>query len=290
MRAAAAEIASDPGCVAECLALAAALDSIGMLPGAEALVDDAPAISPEVGRVLAISTLAAAAPGSRRARLDRPGDAPRADLEAALLGASLERRQRPAPSGMQGFCFAHEGYRWIDGYGSGAAWRSLVLAKETGATAVALTPFAFQRDVARPGLVALHERGGRGRAPATAAAVAVTAADARALGLDVVLKPHVWCGHGRWCGEIAMQDEAAWAAWFADLERVVIHWALLARRLRCAAFCLGTEMRGTTHREALGRANNLIRHRGPGVIHHLLSPRVVGHGFLLLFGREGGRS
>jgi hypothetical protein len=47
-----------------------------------------------------------------------------------------------------------------------------------------------------------------------------------------------------------MTSEDDWTAWFAEYERLALHYALLARRLRLPVFCLGTELQGTTRREA----------------------------------------
>ena len=37
---------------------------------------------------------------------------------------------------------------------------------------------------------------------------------ARALGLQVVLKPHIWVEDSHWQGEIHMSSPADWARWF----------------------------------------------------------------------------
>jgi hypothetical protein len=188
-------------------------------------------------------------------------DALPADCAAALNAAwksrldaapATARTVTAAPSGLRGFCFSHEGYRWVDGYGSRAAAGSLARLRELGANAVSITPYAFQRDVGKPGIGMLFEGQRRGFAPETDLSVAVTCADAA--DFTVVLKPHLWCGHGHWCGEIEMADLNDWPRWFAEYERLALHHALIARRLRLPVFCIGTELKGTTSREAEWRA------------------------------------
>ncbi len=268
MRVALAELVAVPGCAAECTALAAALRAHGLLPTLDHLRGPEPANSPLVIRVSAISLLAAQPVATRREALLAAATAEAAWSSALEGAARLESHAPPAvPTALRGFCFAHEGYRWFDGYGSRASWRSLARAKEIGSNAVSLTPFAFQRDAKSPTLGAYVEGDRGGWAAESDASLEVTAADARALGLTVVLKPHVWCGHRRWCGEIEMDGAEAWAAWFAQYERVAVHYALLARRCSIPVLCLGTELQGTTRHEKEWRALIAkVRALHPGVL------------------------
>lgn len=265
-RAALAEEIAAPGFANEARARFAALLRAGfVLPDATELA--APRSSPELRRLVAGAELAELLatphdpldppdPLDRAARWRRaPTAADRAAfLERLRAAPSAPAAVRaPPPANLRGFCFAHEGYGWVDGYGSRAAARSLEAARAVGANAVSITPFAFQRDVAAPALQLLHERRAGRFAPESDGAVAATVADAQELGFTVLLKPHLWCGHGRWCGEIAMRDEAAWTQWFAEFERFVLHYALLAERLAVPVLVVATELPGTTHRDAQWR-------------------------------------
>ncbi|MBL8841924.1 MAG: hypothetical protein JNL90_10400 [Planctomycetes bacterium] len=267
-RAALAEELAAPGFAAAARARFAALLRTGFVPP-DATELAAPRTSPELRRLIAGAELAELLAPEDARPLATPPDplrrasdwrrAPTAADRAALLERLRAAQSSPAaahappPANLRGFCFAHEGYGWVDGYGSRAAARSLEAARAVGANAVSITPFAFQRDVAAPALQLLHERRAGRFAPESDGAVAATIADAQELGFTVLLKPHLWCGHGRWCGEIAMRDEAAWTQWFAEFERFVLHYALLAERLAVPVLVVATELPGTTPREAQWR-------------------------------------
>lgn len=247
-RAALAEALLDPSFAGDALARTAALARAGVALDPQALAADRRS-SPELLRVvegsLLATVLADGRDGAARVAAWRAPDLARWRVQLESAPPRTPKRP-PPPTGLRGFCFAHEGYGWVDGYGSRAAAQSLAVARDCGANAVSLTPFAFQRDAALPSILLLHERSSGRFAPETDAAVAASAADAAALGLTVVLKPHLWCGNHRWCGEIAMGDDAAWAGWFAEYERVALHYALLAQRLHLPIFAVATELKGTT--------------------------------------------
>jgi len=251
------------------------LRSVGQLPTLDELVLGDPRRSPELARVACVSVLralpvelrasafadlvAATQPAPRTQPLppECAAAVARAWTKALDAAAPTARDDGAPPAGLRGFCFSHEGYRWFDGYGSRAAAGSLARLRALGADAVSVTPFAFQREFDRPAIGMLFDGQRRGFAPETDLSVAVTCADAAANGLTVILKPHLWCGHGHWCGEIAMRDPADWPRWFSEYERLAVHYALLARAHRIPIFCIGTELRGTTGHEAEWRA--LIR-------------------------------
>lgn len=80
--------------------------------------------------------------------------------------------------------------------------------------------------------------------------LAETARLARAVGIKTLLKPHLWVGHRDWVGDLRMQDEADWKAWFDSYEKFILHYAALAEREKMDAFAVGTELCGTTSRTA----------------------------------------
>ncbi len=67
---------------------------------------------------------------------------------------------------------------------------------------------------------------------------------ARTRDLRVMLKPHVETQEFSWRGEIRFASEAAWRAWFENYARVMLRYA----RLDADAFCVGTELAGTSQR------------------------------------------
>ena len=71
-------------------------------------------------------------------------------------------------------------------------------------------------------------------------------------GVRTLLKPHVWLmdrSDGKWVGSIRMNNEEDWATWFSGYEKFILHYAQLAAESDVDAFCVGTELSGTTHRE-----------------------------------------
>ncbi|OPZ82823.1 MAG: hypothetical protein BWY76_02579 [bacterium ADurb.Bin429] len=76
---------------------------------------------------------------------------------------------------------------------------------------------------------------------------------AHRLGLKVMLKPHVDLSRddAHWRGEIGPAFSAAqWLRWFAAYMRVITRYAAFARNEKVELFCVGTELEGTSGREA----------------------------------------
>jgi hypothetical protein len=93
---------------------------------------------------------------------------------------------------------------------------------------------------------------------------------AHALGLKVMLKPHVDLSKDpiHWRGEIGQEftSEAQWGEWFASYRVFIEHYAELAAANGADQFCIGCELEGTTHRETDWRtvvASVRVRFAGP---------------------------
>ncbi len=120
-----------------------------------------------------------------------------------------------------------------------------------GVTWISQTPFGWQRRFDEPAFRMITD--GRIYWGERDSGLVATARMARAHGIRTLLKPHLWLhddGDGRWVGSIAMTSEADWAAWFAHYEEFIVHYARLAEASDMAALCIGTELEGTTRREA----------------------------------------
>jgi len=128
-------------------------------------------------------------------------------------------------------------------YGGASAERSLAEAKLLGATAVAIVPFLWQADPSSPDIV-------RGM-DMTDAQLRAAIHDAHALGLTVLVKPHVWVPQS-WAGAVAMDTEDTWRSWFANYQIALKHIARIAEEERAEALALGTELDGTTQRPEWG--------------------------------------
>lgn len=79
-------------------------------------------------------------------------------------------------------------------------------------------------------------------------------ARAHELGLKVMLKPHLDLADDadHWRGQIgsAFTTEAQWTEWFSSYRAFIEHYAKLAGSKNADQFCAGTELEGTSHREA----------------------------------------
>ncbi|MFL6258341.1 MAG: glycoside hydrolase family 113 [Thermoanaerobaculia bacterium] len=132
------------------------------------------------------------------------------------------------------------------GYHAPAVEKQLDALSKLGANAVSLMPFAFQPGADRPELRFLN----RGPSSETDIGLIHAARAARARGIRVLWKPHVWVSGASWPGEIAMKSEGDWAAWWRSYRRYVLHHALLARWAGADLFCVGVELSKTVGREA----------------------------------------
>lgn len=127
------------------------------------------------------------------------------------------------------------------------AARSLTELARSGADTVAFVPFLWQSGPASPRVT-------EGSAVSEAQLRAGIRA-ARALGLSVVLKPHVWVP-GSWAGAIVMQSEDDWQFWFDDYQRQLVRLAEIAEAEKVELLFIGTELQGTA---AHSRWRGLIR-------------------------------
>jgi hypothetical protein len=134
---------------------------------------------------------------------------------------------------MQGFCF--------EGPPRRPGEDPMPTISQLGANWVSLTPFAFMPSDSRPELRVVTSGGWWGESDE---GIIESAQWARAAGLRVMLKPHIWL-HGRgeqWRGTIEMTSEGDWEAWFAAYERWILHYADLAEREGMEALVVGTEL------------------------------------------------
>jgi hypothetical protein len=149
------------------------------------------------------------------------------------------RAQQPFQKGM-----SYAGW-WSGAYtkpDADLALRNLTL---TGADWIALIVTGFQDSIAATNISYTTP------ATPTDADLAHVFTRARALGLKVMLKPHVdLFTPGQWRGQIGEQftTEEEWANWFASYRDFIGHYAELAQVHGADQFSVGTELKGTTHR------------------------------------------
>jgi hypothetical protein len=160
----------------------------------------------------------------------------------AAPAAGFDPPQVPVVAGARhrGVCFV------AGGEVTPAAFEDL---REHGVTWISQTPFGWQDKADDPTFRIVTE--GRVYWGERDSGLAGTARMARAKGIRTLLKPHLWLrdrSDGKWVGSIAMKNEADWAAWFARYEEFIVHYARLAEGLGMEAFCVGTELEGTSRR------------------------------------------
>lgn len=124
-------------------------------------------------------------------------------------------------------------------FGSESAKLALLGAVGLGARAIAIIPFVWQTNPSSPELV----RGNDMTDDELRAAIR----DAHALGLSVVVKPHVWVPKN-WAGDIAMESDEAWHEWFANYRRELERIGQIADQENAESLAIGTELAKTTQR------------------------------------------
>ncbi|MCS6892317.1 MAG: hypothetical protein RMK64_03090 [Rhodovarius sp.] len=124
--------------------------------------------------------------------------------------------------------------------GSEAAARACAAMRRIGADTVALVPFLWQSHPADPQII----RGADTSDDDLAAGIR----QARAAGLRVLLKPHVWVPES-WAGAVEMREEAHWQLWFRRYATAIARLAEVAQAAGAEAFAIGTELARCSHRE-----------------------------------------
>lgn len=122
-------------------------------------------------------------------------------------------------------------------FGSGAAMESFSRIVALGANAVALIPFLWQRsaqvtDVTLGDALPLQR-------------LAAGIAQARAAGLQIIVKPHVWVPQA-WAG--AIEPTGGWGPWFTSYGAQLLKIARLAQVQRVGELVIGTEIAKASQR------------------------------------------
>lgn len=152
----------------------------------------------------------------------------------------------------RGVSFVHswEG-RGEKGYGSEASRRSLAELRALGTTWISVMPFGFLPSLSADSIRLPDDGAGPGRLLRRSAGesderIRRQIADAHALGIQVLLKPHLWIGGGAWCGEINPGTPERWTRFFASYERLLLHYAELAQSAGADMLAVGVELCSTT--------------------------------------------
>jgi len=176
------------------------------------------------------------------------GEPPVEKLRAALAAAArrpfVPPRARPHPAeSLRGVTLAMENSAG-GSYLSRRSGATLDRLKRDGATAVAVIPYAFQRGARAPDL----RSPGRSPRAETDEGVLRAVEDARARGMAALVKPQIWLWRG-FTGDIAMESEADWAAWFRQYRAYLVRYAVVAEAAGADLFDVGVELCATERRE-----------------------------------------
>ena len=195
--------------------------------------------------------LAQARRSSLPSRVQRAG---RALLGLAMLLSLAWVRSEPARAELvkqKGISYAAW---WSGQYSQPEADQSLQLLASTGANWISLIVTGHQQSPSATS-IDVHDV-----STPTDADLQHAILQAHSLGMKVMLKPHVDLPNERetgiWRGYIGtgFGSEAQWSRWFAAYRGFIEHYARLAQDTGADQFCVGTELLGTTQREADWRA------------------------------------
>jgi hypothetical protein len=155
--------------------------------------------------------------------------------------ASSTTTRKPFPSDIRGMTIGpiENAYHPGKGYGSAAFGRSLLEAKAMGANWISITPFGRVGSLAGLGVDLRFE------APfeENRANVLRAIQAAHALGLSVMLVPHLWVESGEWRALIDPRTDAGWSAWVKSYGAFVMAWAKVAAEGNAEMLSIGVELR-----------------------------------------------
>lgn len=114
---------------------------------------------------------------------------------------------------------------------------ALLPLKKISASWVALNPFAFSR-AGEPEVY--FDRSGQWWGE-TMKGTRATAGFARAAGLRILIKPHVWVKGQGWPGDFTLDTESDWQIWEEQYGKYILSYAALCEDLDADMFCIGVE-------------------------------------------------
>ncbi|MBN2392007.1 MAG: hypothetical protein JXR84_14865 [Anaerolineae bacterium] len=136
---------------------------------------------------------------------------------------------------------------WFDQYESSSSDESLTKLEDTGAEWISILATWYQDVVTSTDIYSHAEK------TPTDAGIIHAIETAHALGLKVMLKPHLdlYADSAHWRGQIGEEftTEAEWDAWFESYQAFINHYAQIAADYDVEQFCVGTELDGTAVEE-----------------------------------------
>ncbi len=116
---------------------------------------------------------------------------------------------------------------------------SLAQVQAIGANWICLMPYAFART--EDGVVHFNPNGDQywGERPVGIRAMVRMA---KARGMKVMLKPHLWLGHGQFTGTYVPDTAIGWTPYEQSYQEYILFYAKLSHEIGVDLFCVGTEM------------------------------------------------
>ena len=155
------------------------------------------------------------------------------------------------PTQFRGMSVAHNYQQGGErGYGSPTSHATLVELKGLGVNWISLTPFGFMRGKSAD-QIQLATRAREGERDDR---MKVDIAAAHALGLKVMLKPHLWIHHGVWCGEINPGSPIRWENWKQSYRQFILHYAEFSQATGVDILTIGVELKTVSTDEVFWRS------------------------------------
>lgn len=145
-------------------------------------------------------------------------------------------RNYPVPY-FKGFSYAHSN-GVSTGYMSLQSKQSLAALAGLGTDAVSLTPFGYARNETESTVYFILDN----TWDETLGGLFKANEDAQALGMHVMMKPHIWLGNGKWCGEITITDSNELKKWENAYSQFIIYHGLIAELSGMQSLCVAVEL------------------------------------------------
>ncbi|MFZ6051384.1 glycoside hydrolase family 113 [Halocola ammonii] len=110
--------------------------------------------------------------------------------------------------------------------------------EETNANWVALMPYAFVRQNSGD-LIYNTDRQWWGE---KAEGVQKCVEMAKSNNMKVMIKPHLWIGHGAYTGDLEFETEEDWITWESNYREYILLYARMSEEYQLDLFCIGTEL------------------------------------------------
>ncbi len=187
-----------------------------------------------------VTTKAASAPTETSSPTRADGNA----AEEEPVASEPTEDVAPLPERVaRGVCYAHSWeLRGKRGYGTDTSAETIAHMKDVGVEWLSITPFGWMSTLSSTTIGGEHAKGSFMPPGAESKdRVAGVFTQARAAGMKVILKPHIWIGRGEWRGSIAPEG-GDWASWWKSYRTFILYYAEMAERLDAEAFVVGVEL------------------------------------------------